>query len=174
MCAGRWLESYGFNSQDIVGKEFVIFPEFRTRLDQVWLTGEKQVFCSEMFRTPILVVIRPEHQKGQVTQAVLFIMEQPSGESLESALNEAGTPGHISKLLTKREKEVAALIAEEKSNREIAEYLEISENTVKNHIANIFSKLNITDRIQLAEIMRREFAQDMYQLPPLSSIPSVK
>jgi PAS domain S-box-containing protein len=174
MCAGRWLELYGFNPQDIVGKEFVIFPEFRSRMDQVWLTGEKQVFCSEMFRTPILVVIRPEHQKGQVTQAVLFIMEHPSGESLESALNDAGTPGFISKLLTKREKEVAALIAEEKSNREIAEYLEISENTVKNHIANIFSKLNITDRIQLAEMMRREFAQDLYQLPPLSSIPSSK
>jgi DNA-binding NarL/FixJ family response regulator len=77
-------------------------------------------------------------------------------------------------LLTKREKEVAALIAEEKSNREIAEYLEISENTVKNHIANIFSKLNITDRIQLAEIMRKQFAQDLYQLPPPSSIPACK
>ena len=50
--------------------------------------------------------------------------------------------------LTPREIEVLKLIAEGRSNSEIAEELIISEKTVKNHINNIFSKLHIYDRSQ--------------------------
>jgi NarL family two-component system response regulator LiaR len=50
--------------------------------------------------------------------------------------------------LTPRELEVLKLIAEGLPNREIAEQLVISEKTVKNHINNIFSKLQINDRSQ--------------------------
>ncbi|AUG58074.1 Transcriptional regulatory protein DegU [Acetivibrio saccincola] len=52
--------------------------------------------------------------------------------------------------LTSREKEVLALIAEGLINREIAKRLYISEKTVKNHVSNIFKKLNVTDRTQAA------------------------
>ena len=40
------------------------------------------------------------------------------------------------------------LAADGKSNKEIAERLVISEKTAKNHIANIFSKLQVNDRTQ--------------------------
>jgi two-component system NarL family response regulator len=50
--------------------------------------------------------------------------------------------------LTPREVEVLKLIAEGRSNSEIAEELVISEKTVKNHINNIFSKLHVYDRSQ--------------------------
>jgi two-component system NarL family response regulator len=50
--------------------------------------------------------------------------------------------------LTPRELEVLKLIAEGRSNSEIAEELVISEKTVKNHINNIFSKLHVYDRSQ--------------------------
>jgi DNA-binding NarL/FixJ family response regulator len=43
---------------------------------------------------------------------------------------------------------VLTLIAEARSNREIARELSISEKTVKNHINNIFSKLHVYDRTQ--------------------------
>jgi DNA-binding NarL/FixJ family response regulator len=52
--------------------------------------------------------------------------------------------------LTDREREILALIAEGKTNAEIAEKLVISMKTVRNHVSNIFSKLQVADRAQAA------------------------
>ncbi|MGE5249345.1 MAG: helix-turn-helix transcriptional regulator [Bacteroidota bacterium] len=52
--------------------------------------------------------------------------------------------------LTAREREIAALIARGKSNREIAGELVISENTAERHVANILSKLGFNSRTQIA------------------------
>ena len=50
--------------------------------------------------------------------------------------------------LTPRELQVLQLAADGLANKEIAEKLVISAKTVKNHIANIFSKLQVNDRTQ--------------------------
>lgn len=52
--------------------------------------------------------------------------------------------------LTRREYEVISLIAEGLNNKEIAERLFISEKTVKNHVSNIFKKIDVNDRTQAA------------------------
>lgn len=52
--------------------------------------------------------------------------------------------------LTPRELEVLKLIAAGSNNREIAEVLFLSENTVKNYVTNILSRLNLRDRTQAA------------------------
>lgn len=52
--------------------------------------------------------------------------------------------------LTPREIEVLELIAEGMINKEIAKQLYISEKTVKNHVSNIFKKLQVSDRTQAA------------------------
>lgn len=52
--------------------------------------------------------------------------------------------------LTERELEVLRLIAQGLNNREIARQLIISEKTVKTHVSNILSKLNLADRTQAA------------------------
>jgi len=52
--------------------------------------------------------------------------------------------------LTQREIEVLLLIAEGKNNREIADELFISDKTVKNHVSNIFKKIDVSDRTQAA------------------------
>ena len=52
--------------------------------------------------------------------------------------------------LTDREREVLNLIARGESNAEIAESLIISVKTVRNHVSNIFSKLQVADRAQAA------------------------
>ena len=54
------------------------------------------------------------------------------------------------KSLTKREIEVLKAIAEGLLNKEIATNLGISERTVKNHISNIFKKIDVADRTQAA------------------------
>lgn len=58
--------------------------------------------------------------------------------------------GGTAKNLTKREREILALVAEGMSNREIAEKLVLSPETVKSHVAAILEKLNVSDRTQAA------------------------
>ncbi len=53
-------------------------------------------------------------------------------------------------LLSDREREIVALVAQGFRNREIGEKLFISEQTVKNHLHNIFDKLGVSDRLELA------------------------
>jgi DNA-binding NarL/FixJ family response regulator len=52
--------------------------------------------------------------------------------------------------LTAREREVAALIAQGKTNRTIAEQFILSERTVEGHVTNILTKLGCTTRTQIA------------------------
>jgi len=52
--------------------------------------------------------------------------------------------------LTPREQEILRLIAQGKSNREIAETLYIAEKTVKNHVTRLLDRLNLRDRTQAA------------------------
>lgn len=52
--------------------------------------------------------------------------------------------------LTPREVEVLALIATGMTNAEIAQHLFISPHTVKNHVTNIYKKLKVEDRTQIA------------------------
>lgn len=56
--------------------------------------------------------------------------------------------------LTPRELEILGLIAEGLSNREIAGRLFVSENTVKTHSANVFSKLSAKRRTQAVQLAK--------------------
>jgi two-component system, NarL family, nitrate/nitrite response regulator NarL len=52
--------------------------------------------------------------------------------------------------LSQREREIVALVAQGFKNKEMAEKMFISEQTVKNHLHNIFDKLGVSDRLELA------------------------
>lgn len=60
--------------------------------------------------------------------------------------------GKLLTLLTQREREIALLVSEGKSNKEIARELNVSHGTVKVHLYNIFQKLEITNRTVLATL----------------------
>ena len=52
----------------------------------------------------------------------------------------------MKRILTTREKEVFDLLIENKTTKEIAEHLKISEKTVRNHISNTIQKLGVKGR----------------------------
>jgi DNA-binding NarL/FixJ family response regulator len=56
---------------------------------------------------------------------------------------------HGSSLLSKREEEVVALVADGLTNRQISEQLKLSEHTVKNYLFKVFEKLGISTRVEL-------------------------
>ena len=61
-----------------------------------------------------------------------------------------GTKGRERSPLSAREREIVALVAQGYKNKEMAEKMFISEQTVKNHLHNIFDKLGVSDRLELA------------------------
>ena len=58
--------------------------------------------------------------------------------------------------LTRREREVLALLADGQSNREIAGTLRVSEKTVKTHVSSVLAKLGVADRTQAAVLAVRQ------------------
>ncbi|MBB6673606.1 response regulator [Cohnella nanjingensis] len=76
-----------------------------------------------------------------------------SRELAQRMLQEFAVPHHrgeAESLVTVREKEILAWVAQGASNKEIADRLCISEHTVKNHLKNILHKLHLQNRVQLA------------------------
>jgi DNA-binding NarL/FixJ family response regulator len=74
----------------------------------------------------------------------LFEDQQNDGSGLHGRRNEYS--------LTEREHDILALLAEGRSNRDIAQRLFLSEKTVKAHLAAIFRKLGVTNRTQAAMV----------------------
>lgn len=58
-------------------------------------------------------------------------------------------PAVLSAQITKREEDVLLLVAEGRSNGEIAQFLHLAESSVKSHIGHLLSKLGLTDRVHL-------------------------
>src|SRR5271156_5730841 len=68
----------------------------------------------------------------------------------ESSGGTPGAKGRERSPLSAREREIVALVAQGYKNKEMAEKMFISEQTVKNHLHNIFDKLGVSDRLELA------------------------
>jgi DNA-binding NarL/FixJ family response regulator len=66
----------------------------------------------------------------------------------------AATAGTAASLLTRREREIAELVASGLSNREVATRLFISKRTVDAHVEHIFGKLEISSRVQLTVLLQ--------------------
>ena len=58
--------------------------------------------------------------------------------------------------LTKRELEIAGLVTDRMTNREIAAALFLSDKTVESHIRNVFHKLGVSSRVEIARAIERD------------------
>ena len=72
-------------------------------------------------------------------------------ELITSSVTKNDIKDEILDQLTSREKETALLVAEGKTNKEIAIALNITERTVKAHLTSIYTKTGLTDRLSLAK-----------------------
>ena len=88
------------------------------------------------------------------------VLLQPEVAGALLAQDDRGTGTGRGSTLTEREREVLGLIAEGRSNREIARALVLSEKTVKTHVSNILMKLDLSDRTQAALWAVRHGAAD--------------
>lgn len=82
--------------------------------------------------------------------------EAPPRELVRRILAEFAAPVSVSESsLTEREREVLRLVAAAMTNRQVAEALYVSEQTVKNHLKSIMKKLRLKNRVELALYARR-------------------
>ena len=91
----------------------------------------------------------------EIARKVLFELSQP-----------ARKPPTVDPL-TPRELEVLRLLAQGKSNREIADDLVLSEMTVRTHVSNILGKLHLASRTQAALYALKEGLASLDDVPPL-------
>lgn len=84
--------------------------------------------------------------------ALLGRMEAARTFTLPAATIQIGQDARLSE----REREVLALVAQGRTNKAIAEELFVSPNTVKTHVASLFTKLEVDTRAQLAVIATQQ------------------
>lgn len=84
---------------------------------------------------------------GQLMSGV-SVLDPKVLQRLTALMNKNQTPDLLDEM-TGREREIATLLAEGLTNKQIADKLYISEGTVKNYISNIYDKTGIHDRVKL-------------------------
>jgi two-component system response regulator DevR len=107
----------------------------------------KEVSGEELIRAVRAVASGRSILDPGVTDRVLSRLKSLSASSGE------GKP----ELLAPQERRVLALVAEGKTNKEIAAALDLSEKTVGNYLTNIFQKLHVTRRSQAAVYFSKQF-----------------
>ena len=113
---------------------------------EAFRAGARGVFDHQESSDTLCQCIRKVHQ-GQVwvnddQMAVVL-------DALASAPKVRAVGGNGMNLLSKREADVVACLAEGLTNREIGERLGLSQHTIKNHMFRIFDKLGVSNRIEL-------------------------
>jgi DNA-binding NarL/FixJ family response regulator len=98
--------------------------------------------------------------KAVISHGCIWLGQQLLQRLIETSVKLTGSnPEYVDgllKQLTKREQQVAQEAAKGLSNKEIARILNITERTVKAHLAATFERLHVKDRLQLALMLNRQ------------------
>ncbi len=101
----------------------------------------KEVDAETLIRTVRAVMRGEAYLPGPLAAKVLEALSRPP---VRAPL------GDSEPLLSPREEEILALVAQGRSNKEIAAIVSVAENTVKNHLKNVLEKLHLENRVQAA------------------------
>lgn len=138
----------GIESTKAILKEW---PEARILIVTSFLDDEKVYPAIEAGAAGYLLKTSSAHEIAEAIRATYRgerVMEPEVSNKLADRV--ANHQFLLHEDLTNREKEVLQLIAQGKSNQEIADELFITLKTVKTHVSNILSKLEVEDRTQAA------------------------
>jgi len=122
-------------------------------------------FASDDYLVPVLLAgasgyLVKDTEPAQIVQAILSVHSGTAAispsvstdliKAVQRAYAKPETPEDIAGELglTNRELEILSLLAQGKNNTEICRYLDVAETTVKTHMAKIFHKLGVRDRVQ--------------------------
>ena len=122
------------------GEDEVVFEALRSGADGFLL---KDTRPEDLIAAVHAVAAGENRLDPVVTAAVVSHFRRQAGRSV-SARNGGGAV----EALTSREREVLVLIAQGRSNAELAAELVVSTGTIKTHVANILAKLAVRDRVQ--------------------------
>ena len=92
-----------------------------------------------------------EGSRRPTTDAISFALEEATTSSQPLTHDDTGT-------LTGREHEIALLVAQGQTNKQIAAHLVISPRTAEGHVQSILAKLGFTSRTQIAAAFARQAA----------------
>lgn len=130
------------------------FIDDHTVLDAV-LSGAHGYILKDIGATGLIQAIR-------TVAAGRPLLDPRVTERTLSWLKNLSTAGHKARshALSPQEQRILPLIAEGKTNKEIALELGLTEKTVKNYLANMYAKLHITRRSQAAALYAKRFVPD--------------
>ncbi|HKV12623.1 MAG TPA: response regulator transcription factor [Thermoanaerobaculia bacterium] len=111
--------------------------------------GAEGVVLKETAPEVLLRAVRQVHAGGQ------WLERRSVGQALQRAVEREAEARGLAAVLTRRETEIARLVASGSRNKEIAQQLCISEGTVKIHLHNIYEKLKISSRLELAFYLQK-------------------
>lgn len=134
-------------SYPAVAKLLLVESYDRELVVNAFRSGARGIFCISDTHFPLLCRCIQRMADGQVwanTEQITFLLDMVSEVPSLRVLNSRGR-----QILTPREEQVVALVAEGLSNRQTAAELNLSEHTVKKYLFRIFDKLGVSSRVEL-------------------------
>jgi len=135
------------NSHPRIDKIVLVDTYDRELVVNAFRAGARGIFCFADHPFRLLCKCIQCVYDGQVwanSEQLQFLLDALSQTSLPRIVNARGE-----KLLTEREEQVVALVADGFSNREIARDLKLSEHTIKKYLFRVFDKLGVSSRVEL-------------------------
>src|SRR5271155_5625918 len=134
-------------SHPLVAKVLLVESYDRDLVVSAFRSGARGIFCISDTHFRLLCRCIQRVAGGQIwanTEQMSFLLDLIAEVPSLRVLNSRGHP-----LLTPREEQVVALVAEGLSNRDTARELNLSEHTIKKYLFRIFDKLGISSRVEL-------------------------
>lgn len=125
------------------GKVIVVTPPSQSTDGERWVKAGAAGVLSRAADPEIFIKSARRVMRNELWVPKSKSASHPSKETSGEALRPADT-------LTRREKSIIACLVQGWRNREIAQTLTISEQTVKNHLRAIYDKVGVSDRLELA------------------------